>query len=366
MTLTVTLRHSRPGFTLDAAFEAPPGVTALFGPSGSGKTSVVNAVAGLLRPEAGRVVLDGQTLLDTATGTHLPPHKRRLGYVFQEGRLFPHLTIAGNLDYGRRFSGHPADPVETGRVVELLGIGPLLTRRPGTLSGGEKQRVAIGRALLSRPRMLLMDEPLASLDAARKEEILPYLERLRDETALPILYVSHAMGEVARLATTLVVMEAGRVLRAGPVADVLADPDALGLFGPREVGAVLAARVVAHHEDGLSELAISGGTLFLPRVAAAPGEELRVRVPASDVMLALDPPSRISAQNVLPVTVDEVSYGRTGGAMVRLISGEDRLLARLTARSVAQLGLEAGTACHAVLKAVAVARVDVGTGHKVT
>ena len=366
MTLTISLRHSFPGFTLDAAFEAPPGVTALYGPSGSGKTSVINAVAGLLKPDEGRVTLNGETLLDTATGHHLPAHKRRLGYVFQDGRLFPHLTVAQNLDYGRRFSGAPPDPAATGRVVDLLGIGDLLPRRPGTLSGGEKQRVAIGRALLSRPRMLLMDEPLASLDAARKEEILPYLERLRDEIALPILYVSHAMGEVARLATTLVVMEAGQILRAGHVAEVLADPDALGLFGPRELGAVLDGRVVAHHEDGLSELAISGGTLQLPRVAAAPGEELRVRVPASDVMLALDPPGRISALNVLQVTVEQITYGRSGGAMVRLISGQDRLLARLTARSVAALGLEAGTPCYAVLKAVAVARVDVGTGHKVT
>lgn len=366
MTLSVALRHSFPGFTLDATFDAPRGVTALYGPSGSGKTTIVNAVAGLLKPQTGRVVLDGGTLLDTAEGIHLPPHKRRLGYVFQEGRLFPHLTVSQNLDYGRRFSGMAPDSAETTRVVDLLGIGDLLPRRPGTLSGGEKQRVAIGRALLSRPHMLLMDEPLASLDAARKEEILPYLERLRDETALPILYVSHAMGEVARLATTLVVMEAGQVVQAGPVADVLSDPVASGYLGPGEAGAVLSARVVAHHDDGLSELAISGGTLWLPKVPAGPDEELRVRIPASDVMLALDPPERISALNVLTVTVEDVIEVGDGGAMVRLASGGDRLLARLTARSARALGLSRDTACYAVLKSVAVARGDVGIGHRVT
>lgn len=366
MILSVSLHHAFPGFTLDAAFDAPPGVTALFGRSGSGKTTIVNAVAGLLRPKAGRVALGDDVLLDTAADLCLPPHRRRLGYVFQEDRLFPHLTVAGNLDYGRRFSGSPPTPSETARVVELLDISDLLPRRPGALSGGEKQRVAIGRALLSRPRMLLMDEPLASLDAGRKEDILPYLERLRDEAALPILYVSHAIGEVARLATTLVLMERGRVLRAGPVAELLSDPATAAHLGPGEAGAVVEARVAAHHGDGLSELTASAGTLWLPRVSAAPGEALRIRILASDVMLALDPPSRISALNVLPVTVAEITRGRAGGAMVRLAAGRDHLLARLTARSAEALGLTPGTTCHAIIKSVAVTRGDVGTGHAVT
>ena len=219
--LLVDVEHEQGAFRLEAGFTAPAGVTALFGRSGSGKTTLVRTIAGLVRPRRGRVVLAGETLLDTARGIVLPPHRRRIGYVFQEGRLFPHLTVRQNLLFGRWFAPRREPGTEPGAIVELLGIGHLLRRRPGSLSGGETQRVAIGRALLAKPRLLLMDEPLTSLDDARKAEILPYIARLRDEAGVPIVYVSHSRAEVARLADMVVVLEDGRVTAAGPAAEIL-------------------------------------------------------------------------------------------------------------------------------------------------
>jgi molybdate transport system ATP-binding protein len=362
MTLELALAHRFGGFHLDVAFSAPEGVTALFGRSGSGKTTVVNAVAGLLAPHQGRISLNGTVLLDTAAGIALPAHRRRIGYVFQEGRLFPHLTVRQNLAFGRWFAPGTAQTGREDHVIEMLGIGHLLTRRPGQLSGGEKQRVAIGRALLAAPRLLLMDEPLAALDEARKAEILPYLERLRDEVRVPIVYVSHTVSEVARLATTVVAMQDGGVLRAGPAADVLSDPEAVPSVGVREAGAVLPARVVSHDAvDGLSELAVSGGRLTLPRVDAPVGSRVRVRIEAHDIILARTPPRDISALNVLPVTVTHVHEGEGPGAAVGLQLGADRLLARITRRSARALALAPGLTCYAVLKAMSVARRDVGT-----
>ncbi len=358
MTLKAAVRHAFPGFGVDAAFEAPEGVTALFGRSGSGKTTLVNAVAGLLRPDAGRVEVGGEVLFDLASGRWLPPHRRRVGYVFQEARLFPHLTVRRNLLYGAWFAG-ARDGAALARIVGLLGIGALLERRPVALSGGERQRVAIGRALLARPRLLLMDEPLAALDEARKAEILPYLERLRDEAGVPILYVSHSVAEVARLATTVVVMEAGRVVRAGPAAEVFADLDVAPALGVREAGAVLTARVVRHHADGLTELAASAGPLFLPRVAAEPGASLRLRVEAQDVILSRARPEGVSALNILPAEVSAVRI-EGPGALVQLRAGGDLLLARVTRRSAAALRLAPGVSCVAVVKSVAVAPRDVG------
>jgi molybdate transport system ATP-binding protein len=215
--LSVDVEKQLGEFALDASFEAPGGVTALFGPSGAGKTSIINMVAGLTRPDRGRIALDGETLFDQAARIDVPAWRRRIGCVFQEGRLFPHLSVKHNLDYGRWMSGHAHEAQEFTHVVELLDIGALLARRPGKLSGGERQRVAIGRALLMRPRLLLLDEPLASLDAARKGEILPYLERLRDEARVPMIYVSHNADEVRRLATRVVTIAAGRVTAAGGV-----------------------------------------------------------------------------------------------------------------------------------------------------
>ncbi|TMV47691.1 ATP-binding cassette domain-containing protein, partial [Thioclava sp. BHET1] len=206
-----------------------------------------------------------------------PPHRRRIGYVFQEGRLFPHMSVRRNLLYGRRFAARRSSGAEVSleAVVDLLGIGALLERRPIALSGGEKARVAIGRALLARPELLLMDEPLAALDAPRKEEILPYLERLRDELRIPILYVSHSVAEVARLATTVAMMQEGRLLRAGPMAEVLADPGAAPALGLREAGALIEAELIAQEADGISVFRCSGGLLYLPRVEAALGSRMR-------------------------------------------------------------------------------------------
>jgi molybdate transport system ATP-binding protein len=215
MSLHVAVAHRFGDFRLDVAFRSEGGVTALFGPSGSGKTTIVNVIAGLMRPERARIEVAGDVLIDTARNMFVPPHRRRLGYVFQEPRLFPHLTVRQNMLYGRWFSSHAEGRASLGHVVDVLGLAPLLDRRPGRLSGGEKQRVSIGRAWLASPRLLLMDEPLSSLDVARKDEILPYIERLRDDSRIPIVYVSHAMAEVIRLATQVVILERGRVSAMG-------------------------------------------------------------------------------------------------------------------------------------------------------
>ena len=227
--LAVDVEKRLGAFMLAARFEAAGGVTALFGPSGAGKTTIANMIAGLLLPDRGSIVLDGDTLFDAAAGINVPPHRRRIGYVFQEGRLFPHLSVRQNLDYGRRMSGHTRDPEEFARIAALLDINHLLDRRPRMLSGGERQRIAVGRALLMRPRLLLLDEPLASLDAGHKREILPYLVRLRDEGRVPMVYVSHTAAEVRRIATRVVQLDAGRVVAAGGL-ELLdgADLDAIG------------------------------------------------------------------------------------------------------------------------------------------
>lgn len=358
MTLDIHLRHAFPGFRLEADMVLPGGLTCLFGRSGSGKTSIVNAVAGLLRPDAARILLDGVAL------DGLPPHRREIGYVFQDARLFPHLTVAENLIYGPRVRGRQVQG--QARVVELLGIGALLQRRPATLSGGERQRVAIGRALLSQPRLLLMDEPLAALDEARKAEILPYVEALRDETGLPILYVSHALPEVARLATTIAVIEAGRVAALGPAAEILSNPATAQLMGLRDAGSVLSARIAAQDDDGLTRLDTVAGPLWLPRIAGATGRGVRVRIAAQDVILSRERPVGLSALNILPATVAAVHEGQGPGVLVRLEVGPEFLLARLTRRSAQALGLAPGVAVHAVLKSVAVAQADVGGATQAT
>ncbi|MEM8654796.1 MAG: molybdenum ABC transporter ATP-binding protein [Pseudomonadota bacterium] len=347
MTLSVTLRHRFGDFALDVAFEAGPGVTALFGRSGAGKTTIVNAVAGLLRPDHARITLDGDRF-DT-----LPVHKRRIGYVFQDARLFPHLTVADNLDYASRYGARASDRP---RIIDMLGIGPLLGRRPATLSGGEKQRVALGRALLSNPRLLLMDEPLAALDAPRKADILPYLDRLKAETGVPILYVSHAVDEVARLADHMVLLSGGRVARAGPLFDVMADPAAVPLLGVREAGAVLRGRVVSHGEDGLSTLQLAAGPIQLLGVHAPVGAEIRLRVRAQDVLLSLTEPTGLSAQNILPVTITAIRAGDGPGAAIALDAGGDALLARVTGRAVQTMQLTEGQRLFVVIKATSVAQ----------
>lgn len=356
-TLSVVVEHRHGAFALSARFEAPGGVTALFGRSGAGKTTLVDAIGGLLRPHRGRVALGETVLLDTERGLFVPRHRRRIGIVFQEGRLFPHLSVRQNLLFGRWFAPRHEDGADVGAVVDLLGIGPLLGRRPAGLSGGEKQRVAIGRALLSKPRLLLMDEPLSALDDQRKAEILPYIERLRDEAGVPIVYVSHSVAEVARLADTLVVLEEGRVRAAGPAADILARLNVAPLAEARDAGAVLDAQVAAQDEHfGLTTLTTPAGTLRVPRIALPVGAALRVQVPARNVMLSLGMPSGSSALNVLPAVVVEIlSADAAAGptAALRLDCNGVALLARVTRLSVVEMGLAPGVPVFAVIKSVA-------------
>lgn len=344
--MRVEIKHEFPAFSLDVAFEASPGVTALFGPSGSGKTSVIRAIAGLLACNFVRVSLAGQEM------SALPVHKRGIGYVFQDTRLFPHLDVLQNL----RFGGC----VDEDRVVDVLGLGHLLNRRPVTLSGGEAQRVALGRALMSGPRALLMDEPLSALDGGRKAEVLPYLEALRDNSNIPILYVSHDMSEVGRLANALVVLNRGKVVLAGSVEDVLADPAAVPYIGVREAGAVVSGRVSAHFEDGLSEIETDLGKLYVPGDAVAVGTALRLRIPAQDIILARSRPENVSALNVVAATVTHVKPGAGPGVAIGLQAGEGRLVARITKKSALALRLNAGDQVFAMLKATAIAPADIG------
>lgn len=361
MSVSISLRHRLADFTLDVAFDAPSGVTVLFGPSGSGKSTVLNAVAGLLRPDAGKVAVGDTVLTETAQRLFVPPHRRRLGVIFQDGRLFPHLSVQQNLRYGRWFSPASARRTPESAVVEMLGIGALLDRAPATLSGGERQRVAIGRALLADPRLILADEPLSALDDDRKGEILPYLERLRDEWGVPMLYVSHSPAEVARIATTVVMLDAGRITRIGPAAEVLADPASAG--PGREAGAVIEAQVIRHHDDGVTELVAGGLPLFLPTLAAQPGARLRLRIAAPDVMLARGRPTEISALNILPGTVESLTE-QGGQVLVRLSTPAGPVLSRITRRSAAQLGVAPGEALTAVVKSVSHAPADVGRAHR--
>jgi molybdate transport system ATP-binding protein len=309
-----------------------------------------------MRPDRGRIAINGETVFDSGQGIDVSTPRRRVGYVFQEGRLFPHLSVRQNLSYAGLFSrGMPA--FEFDRVAELLGLRDLLDRRPGNLSGGEKQRVAIGRALLSSPHLLLLDEPLASLDAHRKSEVLQYIELIRDEVKVPIVYVSHAVEEVVRIADTVVLMSEGRVLAVGPAEDVMGRPDLKPGEGTFEGGAVIDARVVEQDvEYDLATLSFDGGTLTATNVDALIGEPVRVRIRARDVSIALERPQRISIQNVLEGTVLDVTAGTSGIVDVVIAVGATTLRSRVTRRAVEQLGLKRGLGVYALVKAVSLSR----------
>ena len=352
--LAIAFRHEVPGFTAAIDLAAPtPGTLALFGPSGCGKSTLAAVVAGLLRPASGRVVLDGTVLFDSAAGTCLPPERRRVGMVFQSPNLFPHLTVTGNLRYGQRRAG--GDDTGFDEVVALLGLEPLLARRPRTLSGGERQRVAIGRALLSQPRLLVMDEPLSNLDGPRKDEILPYLARLKQALRLPILYITHDLAEVARLADWLALMEAGRVRAVGPLGEIAVRGD-LPLALRDDAGAMLAARVLEHDAARqLTTLAAGAARLLVPLLAAAPGTMVRLRVPAREVILATDAPRGISVHNVIATTIRAITEDPPRRAtLVALDAGGVGLLARVTPDAVARLGLAPGAAVLALVKSMAI------------
>ncbi|HJV71746.1 molybdenum ABC transporter ATP-binding protein [Ideonella sp.] len=361
--ISAALRLARPGFTLDVSLSLPErGVSALFGPSGCGKTTVLRALAGLERA-AGRVALGGEVWHDDATRRFLPTHRRPIGYVIQESALFPHLSVQGNLDYGLKRIAPAERRIPLDQVVELLGIGPLMARRPATLSGGERQRVAIARALATSPRLLLMDEPLAALDAKRKAELLPYLDRLHEELAIPIVYVSHAIDEVARLADHLVLLEAGRIMAEGPVADMLARLD-LNLPLGESAGVVLDG-VVGERDARwqLARLDVAGaaGSAFglWARDQGLPlGRRVRVRVLARDVSLTRAPQTGTSIGNQLRGTVEAIADDEHPAlALVRVRVGDADngapLVARLTRRSAHALELAPGQAIWAQVKTVA-------------
>ena len=359
--LEVAVKLRQGAFELDASFDADAPIVALFGRSGAGKSTVVNAIAGVVRPEQGRIVVDGRTLFDSAAGIDLKPERRRVGYVFQDALLFPHLTVRANLDYGERLTPPEERYVNRAVVTELLDLGRLLDRRPPRLAGGERQRVAIGRALLASPRILLMDEPLASLDAPRKAEILAYIELLRDEIRLPIVYVSHAIEEVTRLADHVVVIADGKVSSAGSVAETLGRLDAASIARRFDAGAIVEARVSAIDERyGLTTLAFDGGELVVPNLDALVGEPVRARIRARDVSLCLERPRATSVQNILDGTVLGVTaeYGAIVDVTLRV--GGAVLVARVTRKSADELGLGAGQPIHALVKAVAIDRRSVG------
>jgi len=363
MTIDVDVAHRQGDFMLEARFESAGRLTALFGPSGSGKSSLINIIAGLARPERGRVVVDGRVLVDTEKRVFVPKHRRRVGLVFQDARLFPHMSVAANLRYGRFFTPAAERYAAPDAVVDLLGIGHLLDRRPSGLSGGEKQRVAIGRALLASPKLLLMDEPLASLDEARKAEIMPYIERLRDETKIPIVYVSHSVAEVARLASEIVVLGAGKVTASGPAAAILQRLDLLPDEERGEGGALLETVVARHDEEFvMTVLASAAGEIRVPRLGLAVGAPVRVRIRARDVMVATERPHGLSALNVLAGRVVAVEPGEGASVDVRMDCGGATVVSRITRQSRQALGIDPGRAVFAVVKTVSFDRANTAAG----
>jgi molybdate transport system ATP-binding protein len=343
-----------PGFTLDAAFASAGGVTALFGASGSGKSSILRLLAGLARPDRGVIRLDDTLLLDTAARLSVPPHKRGIGLVFQDDQLLPHLDVRGNLLYGRSFTARGDRRIGFDAVVETLAIPHLLERSPASLSGGERQRVAIGRALLASPRLLLMDEPLASLDANLKLEILPFIERLRDEFAIPIVYVSHAAEEVARLAQTVVRLDAGRVVATGPPSDVLASTALAHAADRFEAVSMLTGRVAREEPTlGVTILQHPAGEIVLPWRVAARTEAVRIAVRATNVTLAFGRPNNVSIRTALAGRVIRVERDAGPFALVAIeLRGGDRLLAYTTRLAMKEMGLDTGDEVFALIKTV--------------
>jgi molybdate transport system ATP-binding protein len=354
--LGARFKLDRYGFSLDVDLDLPArGVIALFGHSGSGKTTLLRCIAGLERAPDGRLSLNGEVWQDA--DTFLPTHKRPIGYVFQEASLFPHLTARGNLEYGMKRAASQMDRAALDHAIDLLGIGPLLDRRPDQLSGGERQRVAIARALAVKPKLLLMDEPLAALDLARKQEILPYLERLHEELEIPVLYVSHAPDEVARLADYIVVMQAGRAVAAGPLTETLARLD-LPIHLGEDAGVVLDA--VVSERDAQWHLARATfadnpeAGVWVRDGGHALGHHVRVRILARDVSLAITRHSGTSIQNILPGVVETLADDTHPAlALVRVNVGGIKVVARLTRRSAHDLELTPGRIVYAQIKAVA-------------
>ena len=341
-------------FTLDVDLELPMrGISGVFGESGAGKTSLLRCISGLERPSTGTLIVAGDVWQDDASNSWRAVHERNIGYVFQEPRLFAHLDVRRNIEYGMRRRDQKST-TEFDRVIELLGLEQSLNRSPEQLSGGEAQRVAIARALLCAPRFVLMDEPLASLDQARKDEILPYLDRLHAESEVPIIYVSHNIDEICRLCDHLVVIDDGRVVADGELQSVLVRMD-LPILAGEESGSVIHATAIGYDDqDDLTRLQFSGGELWVPGNASTDGSTLRLRIRANDVSLCLTQPSQSTILNIVPAVVEAIQSDRGPSMLVRLLLGKDLVLGRITRRSIRELELQVGDSVFAQIKSVAV------------
>jgi molybdate transport system ATP-binding protein len=353
MMLQVSVKKRRGDFYLDAQFELPgAGVVALFGRSGCGKSTLVDVIAGLLPADTGSVLLDDTTLLDTGRCIDIAAERRGIGYVFQDARLFPHMSVLANLRYALNRAQRNRY-VEIDAVAQLLDLGGLMQRRPRALSGGERQRVAIARALLSQPRLLLLDEPLASLDAARREEVLPYLEILRDRMAIPMVYVSHDYDEVLRLATHIVLMKAGKTVAQGELGAMSLNPELRSIIGPDAVGAVLDGAVLgvdAH--SGLTRVQVGRGELHLQTQNRSPGERLRVQLLARDLIVATQLPEHLSVRNHLSGVITSVTHDDASSDLIGIDIGGTLIMARVTSAATRDLSLEPGVSVWALVKAV--------------
>lgn len=360
MALGVMIKSAGP-IALDLEFQVQPGeLMALVGPSGSGKTTVLRTIAGLWQPTKARVTVGGVTWLDTDLGIALPPHRRKVGIVFQSYALFPHMTAKANVMAALDHFPTARRPAEARRLLALVGLDGLDTRLPAQLSGGQQQRVAVARALARSPAALLLDEPFSAVDRKMRETLYREIGDLRAVLNMPVILVTHDMNEAQLLADTMVVIEAGRMLRAGSTAEIMFDPAALRGMGLREASATLNAVIADHEDDGLTRLETAAGPLWLPHIKAGAGTRVRIRIMAHEVILSRDAPFGLSALNILPATVIEVMTGDGPGAIVRLQLGQDVILARVTRRSAAALALGPGVTCFAILKSMSVARDQVG------
>ncbi len=351
--LAVHATKRRGTFSLKVALELPtPGVVALFGRSGCGKSTLVNIIAGLLPPDDGHVALDEAVWHDSASRIDVPPERRRIGYVFQDARLFPHMRVGANLHYARKRAVGTAF-VGLDDVVSMLDLAPLIKRRSHQLSGGERQRVAIGRALLTQPRLLLLDEPLAALDTARREEVLPYLETLRDRLAIPMVYVTHNFDEVLRLATTIVLMEDGSVVALGGVAEMSRDPHLRSIIGRDEVGAIVDGRVLGiDAASRLTRVRVGHGELSVQTPVWAPGTALRVQLLARDVIVSTQAPQHLSVRNSLAGVVERIDADDADSDLVTIDIGMAHIMARITKAATRDLALRPGLPAWALVKSV--------------
>ena len=353
--LRVSVLKRWEAFKLFAQLDAPtPGVVALFGRSGCGKTTLVNIISGLLQPDEGRVELDGVTLTDTRARIRVPAERRRIGYVFQDARLFPHLGVLANLRYGERRAPREGRTIGLDEVLALLGLEPLLARRPYQLSGGERQRVALGRALLSQPRLLLLDEPLAGLDAARRDEVLPYLETLRDKLSIPMVFVSHQLEEVLRLATHVALMEAGQIIAFGTLSEISLRPEFRAIVGPEVVGAVVDGMVVqVDAAGGMADVQLGRGVLHISVPNVRVGARMRIQLLARDIILATEPPRGLSVRNALEGVITELSDDVGQAVLVKIdIGAGAAVLSRVTRNAMEALGLRVGMSVWVLVKAV--------------